>query len=963
MTRFVFEAKDSEKIALSSVLEPIGKTFTDWFEENLSETISYSSDLIDWQLAELKDVASLEDTAKAAQDVLNANWSYTDSETSFLTHGLHPYPAKFIPQLPANFIRRFSLPGEIVLDPFGGSGTTAVEAIRMGRRAISLDANPLATLIGKVKSAQLDEDDKRKLTRLKATIEAFSFPADATIDSLKLNDWVPNIPNIQKWFQDNVIIELAYIKMLIDKITSDTSRDVALASFSKIVVRVSNQDSETRYVSKEKNIPNNFCIRLFLDSLSTTIKKIDQLSAMKGIEKSAYFTIDSRKIPENLIPGESVSFIVTSPPYPNATDYHLYHRFRLFWLGDDPRVLGNVEIGSHLKHQRKKSGLEEYIADMSSVLSNCFRLLIPGRYAAFIVGDAIFDGKIYDTAANLCQAAREVGFEDIGTIQREIHCQKRSFSKPAQRARQEKIVLLYKPNINQNYYLIPPKYKLYRYEKELSRLEIEKILGLDAKPTTAKEHRIGVKTNGLTSSRLKRLTFTHFYENDFGLHEETWQKLLENGDAAEIKRKDPKYVTHGIHAYKGKFYPQLAKSLLNISGLELGSKVLDPFCGSGTVLLECYLNGFKAFGCDMNPLAAKISRAKLETLSIHEKSLFGAITSIEHELSVGNFSIPKSLEQFPEELHADLLSWFPEKVLYKLNWLLSQIRLFSDIRLVNFFEVILSDCIRDISQQEPSDLRIRRRANPIEDAQVFEIFSRKLNYQKSRIENFYSISSRSSHEFIDPTIFYGDNRKDDTFIDSGINRGSIDAVVTSPPYATALPYIDTDRLSLLAIMNIPGSERKNLEESLTGSREISKKHKSYIESILFNKDNIELLPRALIEELHYIHRENVKNKAGFRRLNMPALLYRYFIDMKDNLNNILNALKSGASAYYVVGDSKTKLNDEWLPIRTTHWLLEIASDLGFCADRMLDISVTTENLKHIKHAITENTILKFTKKN
>ena len=961
MTRFVFEAKDSEKIALSSVLEPVGKTFTDWFEENLSETISYSSDLIDWQLNELKDISTLEDTKKSVEDVLNANWSYTDSETGFLTHGLHPYPAKFIPQLPANFIRRFSLPGEIILDPFGGSGTTALEAIRMGRRAISLDANPLATLIGKVKSAQLNDDDKRRLERLRATIDAFSFPADATIDSLKLNDWIPSIPNIQKWFQNNVIIELAYIRMLIDKTTTSISRDVALASLSKIIVRVSNQDSETRYVSKEKNISDNFCVRLFSDSLSTTIKKIDQLATLKGIEKSAYFTIDSRKIPGDLIPGESVSFIVTSPPYPNATDYHLYHRFRLFWLGYDPKTLGDVEIGSHLKHQRKRSGIEEYISDMSSVLRNCFQLLIPGRYAAFIVGDAIFDGKRYDTAANLTLAAESIGFKHTATITRDIHSQKRSFSKPAQRARKEKIVLLYKQNTNQNYYLIPPQYKLYEYEKRLSSLEIEKILRLDNALDFLNKNKLTAKISGLNSSRLKRLTFTHFYENDFGLREETWQKLLENGDAAAATRKDPKYVTHGIHAYKGKFYPQLAKSLLNISGLELGSKVLDPFCGSGTVLLESYMNGFKAFGCDMNPLAAKISKAKLETLTIPKKSLFGAITSIEHALLVDNIHAPNSLEQFSEDLHADLFSWFPKRVLYKLNWLLSQIRLFSDIRLVNFFEVVLSDCIRDISQQEPSDLRIRRRAIPIEDAPVFEIFSRKLSYQKSRIEDFYSINSSAAHEFIEPTIFYGDNRKEETFIEAGINRQSIDAVVTSPPYATALPYIDTDRLSLLAIMNIPGKIRKNLEESLTGSREISNKCKKQFEDVLFDEKNNNVLPKLLTQELHHIYKENVKTKAGFRRLNMPALLFRYFIDMRANLNNIMNVLKSGASAYYVVGDSKTRLNDDWIPIRTTHWLLAIASELGFHSEKMLEISVTTENMKHIRHAITENTILKFTK--
>ena len=92
--------------------------------------------------------------------------------------------------------------------------------------------------------------------------------------------------------------------------------------------------------------------------------------------------------------------------------------------------------------------------------------------------------------------------------------------------------------------------------------------------------------------------------------------MLENGDADPAKRKDPKYVTHGLHAFKGKFYPQLVKSLLNSSGVPVEGSVLDPYCGSGTTLLEGMLNGFRTYGCDFNPLAAKIAHAKTGVLAV-----------------------------------------------------------------------------------------------------------------------------------------------------------------------------------------------------------------------------------------------------------------------------------------------------------------------------------------------------------
>jgi|SRR3990172_5491464 len=70
------------------------------------------------------------DDLRSAKRVANAfqsiDWSFTTDDTGFLTHDLHPYPAKFIPQIPGNCIAQLSLPGELVLDPFGGSGTTAL---------------------------------------------------------------------------------------------------------------------------------------------------------------------------------------------------------------------------------------------------------------------------------------------------------------------------------------------------------------------------------------------------------------------------------------------------------------------------------------------------------------------------------------------------------------------------------------------------------------------------------------------------------------------------------------------------------------------------------------------------------------------------------------------------------------------------------------------------------------------
>lgn len=961
MTRLVFETSDADKAALAAALQPVGKTFTDWFEEQLIETITPQQGELDGCLGAAAHPGDIADPAKIASDIAAADWAFADDDTGFLTHDIHPYPAKYIPQIPANLIRRLSLPGELILDPFGGSGTTAAEAVRLGRRSISVDANPLATLIGRVKTSGVCEEDKIRLDRLASAVQTYALDSAPAIDLAKIRRWVPDIPNIEKWFSPIVTAELACIRRLITELTEGRSGDIAFLALSRIIVRVSNQDSETRYVSKEKNLAPRFTIRAFMDSLQAIRRRVEQFAELGTLGEAEFYTGDSRHVMEDDIAPDSVGLIVTSPPYPNATDYHLYHRFRIFWLGYDPRLLGEVEIGSHLKHQRKQSGFTEYSDDMAAVLRHCYRVLEAGRYAVFVVGDAIFAGEMFDTADELANVARAIGFEHVTTVERPIHATRRSFSSAARRARSEKLLVLRKPDRLLRFSLLPTAYKLWEYEQILREMEVSAIFNGARRANNASTGWATLDLEQKDRWRLNRLTFSSGFATEDGLNERTWQKLLENGDSEAPKRKEPKYVTHGIHAYKGKFYPQLAKSLINVANIDPGAVILDPFSGSGTVLLEGYLNGFHAHGCDMNPLAVKIGRAKTEIVTLPQRAVDQALGALTQSLKGYSGPFPQAVDQFKQEVVEELFSWFPRPVVFKLNWLLTQIRLFGEDRLVNFLEVMVSDCIREVSQQDPSDLRIRRRPVPIDDAPLIELFLGRLELQHRRLRHFWSVASRRPFSFLAAVVVEGDCRNETTFGRLGLESGSVDAVVTSPPYATALPYIDTDRLSLMALLGMPSGTRRVVEERLTGSREIPNAEKAAVEAMLFGDSATRVLPNGLIGELREIHQRNVSDGAGFRRMNMPALLYRYFTDMSTNLANVSNVLRIGAKAYYVVGDSKTKVGNDWFPIRTTEWLMRIGESRGLRASKLLDISVTTENLKHIRHAITENAVLAFEK--
>ncbi|MBU2068430.1 site-specific DNA-methyltransferase, partial [Patescibacteria group bacterium] len=89
---------------------------------------------------------------------IDSSWAFADKtrkDTAYITHGYHRYPAKFIPQIVSRLIERYTKKGDLVVDPFGGCGTTLVESKVNGRQSIGVDINPVAVLIAKAKKTPI----------------------------------------------------------------------------------------------------------------------------------------------------------------------------------------------------------------------------------------------------------------------------------------------------------------------------------------------------------------------------------------------------------------------------------------------------------------------------------------------------------------------------------------------------------------------------------------------------------------------------------------------------------------------------------------------------------------------------------------------------------------------------------------------------------------------------------------
>ncbi|MDQ3388028.1 MAG: hypothetical protein M3483_00850 [Gemmatimonadota bacterium] len=388
--------------------------------------------------------------------------------------------------------------------------------------------------------------------------------------------------------------------------------------------------------------------------------------------------------------------------------------------------------------------------------------------------------------------------------------------------------------------------------------------------------------------------------------------------------------------------------------------------------------GVDSLGFDINPLAQLIARTKVSALRAGPVRLRDAVNEYEHLIraiscemglkwtGAGSDEGPGLCCATPRDLaravgrpsaERELGAWFPAPVVEKLVLLIRALDSLSDPIGADFIRVCISDILRGVSQQEPRDLRIRRRAEPIEAAPVLTNLFAKMELELSKIEAGTDLLpnvgpiARSWAEHANVRAAQAGRHE-------ALRGRRIDAVVSSPPYATALPYVDTDRLSYLVLGLLSPQERNSLQKELIGTREIADKQRRELEHEMTAGGGLDSLPTDTAKDLRHVLLTNSEHEVGFRRRNTPALLYQYFRDMREGMERVAEICKPGASVFLVLGDSKTTLgNGEVFSIRTCDHVAAVCGQVGLELEGLVPITVTTEDLAHSKNAITENQIL------
>jgi hypothetical protein len=384
--------------------------------------------------------------AKALNEI---DWDFQDAKTNYLTHSIHPYPAKFIPQIPNALIQELSSVGDTVGDIFCGSGTTLVEALTLKRHAVGVDANPLACLIANSKTTVIEQNDVEFLQELvlKARNFSRSIQSDST-DSLfpsvkfKSSAWRPEFKNLSFWFEEHVIEELAELLSWCRVLPSIPARNLALTSLSSIIVAVSRQDSDTRYVRREKNIPEGEVMWRFARAVEQATQVALEFTDIVE-PRFRRQVIEANLLDEPEIP--MLDLVVCSPPYPNAYSYHLYHMTRMIWLGMDQPTFKRVEIGSHRKYSSlsvNAATADTFRAEFTTILRWLSKYVKYGGRACFVVGNSTLKGKTFSNADLIAGAAQQVGFREAMRIERTMQSTKKSFNPKIGKIKQEQILVL-----------------------------------------------------------------------------------------------------------------------------------------------------------------------------------------------------------------------------------------------------------------------------------------------------------------------------------------------------------------------------------------------------------------------------------------------------------------------------------------------------------------------------------------
>ena len=339
--------------------------------------------------------------AKAIAALERIDWDFPQSGNPAVSlHSIHSFPGNFISQIPSFLIQILSAPGDLVCDPFVGSGTTAIEASRLGRHAIVADRLSPCIQTSSAKLRALHNPKFR--TYISTLMETMWWDGDCLAEVCGAHGEGSD-PWLEKWYASKTLAELRYLWKVIEHSPKEF-QSILTTVFSDILFACASTHSSNTSTGKTRKhhwgwVADNVVPRppvehraaeMFRVKLSTLLDLAGEGPA-RGVG-SLVVQQDARRM---AIRSQSVDLIVTSPPYIGVIDYAKAHRLLYLWMGWSLEGEREEEIGARFKRSRR-----EFVGEYNKAMDECWRemsrILRRESYCAVVIGESHrYEGTLF----------------------------------------------------------------------------------------------------------------------------------------------------------------------------------------------------------------------------------------------------------------------------------------------------------------------------------------------------------------------------------------------------------------------------------------------------------------------------------------------------------------------------------------------------------------------------------------
>jgi len=389
--------------------------------------------------------------------------------------------------------------------------------------------------------------------------------------------------------------------------------------------------------------------------------------------------------------------------------------------------------------------------------------------------------------------------------------------------------------------------------------------------------------------------------------------------------------SHYIHSYPGKIFPYIPAFLLSIPHLcPADGVILDPFCGSGTILLESITHPLykrNAYGVEINPLGRLISKVK--TTPLNQDEISRRFEELLHRLK------SNKMRRFDIQYFDNIDYWFSPRSIRRLSNLKANIDSLKNDDYKDFFYVCFSSIIRKVSNADPfipppvklclkkykkspeKHKFLRNHLINVNKSNIEKLFKAAILEKKTKLLNFNKADERINKPAVARIIWddaksikrgrLGLNGRLDKKHSHIMRKNSIDLIFTSPPYLTAQKYIRAQKLEIQWLNMLDHQKMCNLQREIIGAERVSLTRTNF--KVSFGVESID----SLVQWANSISRERV------------ATIISYFEDMKKALQEMHRVLKKNAFCVIVVGNNHVLGRY----IETYKLLCDLAVHIGF----------------------------------